>query len=118
MPRHDLEAVLAEVLTHFWPLPHRIHIDWIDLDSVDPALFSEHNTWALCHGTKRALFIGLHPDLRGAPRYVVRYIVFHEVLHLAIPPHRGQVHTRAFNVAERLWSDYIRANHWLQIKAG
>ena len=87
--RHDLDAILAEVLRHFAPLPHRIHVDWVDLDDVDPTLFDERRDWACCFGRRDSLCIGLHPELRGAPRYVISYLIFHEVLHLAIPPHAG-----------------------------
>lgn len=110
---HDLDSILAEVLVHFLPLPHRIHVDWVDLDDVSRKDFDEHRDWACCTGTKKALFIGLHPRLRTAPKYVVRYVVFHEVLHLAIPPHKGQAHPPAFAVAERLWPAYVRACAWL-----
>lgn len=112
--RHDLDAILVDVLGHFEPLPHRIHIDWVDLDEVSCNVFDEQADWACVTGTREATHIGLHPQLMVAPRYVLRYLVFHEVLHLAIPPHRGIAHHRAFNVAERLWPDYRRACEWLR----
>jgi hypothetical protein len=113
MPR-DLVPVLQWALTLFAPLPHRIHICWVDLDEVDPSVFSEAEDWACCYGTKEGLFIGLAPSLSRAPLYVLRYLVAHEVLHLAIPPHRGKAHPRCFRVAERLIPGYLRACRWLE----
>lgn len=110
---HDLDAILVEVLGHFSHLPHRIHVDWVDLDAVDPTLFDEKTDYACCIGKKSGICIGIHPALKRAPRYVVRYLVFHEILHLAIPPHKGVHHPPAFGVAERLWPDYRRSCAYL-----
>jgi hypothetical protein len=113
MPSHDLDAILLDVLKLFAPLPHRIDIRWVDLDDTDTELFDEIRDWACCHGTKAGLFIGIHPTLKRAPRYVLKYIIAHEVLHLAIPPHNGVAHTKAFYVAERLLPGYHKAIAWL-----
>lgn len=112
-PKHDLDAILLEVLGHFASMPHRIRVDWVDLDAVDPIDFDEVSDWACVTNSTLEPCIGLHPSLRSAPRYVVRFLIFHEVLHLAIPPHAGVAHHVAFRVAERLWPDYHRANAWL-----
>lgn len=115
---HDLAAILLDVLKHFAPLPHVIHIDWVDLDEVDPLDFDEQKDWACIKGRKDGMFIGLHPLLKRAPKYVVEYAVFHEVLHLAIPPHAGMAHPPAFGVAERLWPRYHKACEWLDGQKG
>ena len=51
------------------------------------------------------------------PRYVVEYLVFHEMLHVRHPVershHRRVVHSKAFQVAERAFPHYHRAVRWL-----
>lgn len=108
---HDLDAILLEVSTHFAKLP-QIRIDWVDLDEVGPSLFLEHDDYACCTYKNGAYFIGIHPAMKKAPKYVVRYTVFHEVLHVALPPRGRQAHHKAFLVAERLWPDFVRADAW------
>jgi hypothetical protein len=116
-PRHDLDAILLDALGLFAPLPHTIHIAWVDLDAVDTAVFAEHRDWASCTGTREGLFIGIHPMLAIAPRRVVAFVVAHEVLHLAIPPRRGVHHHHDFCVAERLLPGYLPARLWLDAHA-
>lgn len=52
------------------------------------------------------------------PRYVVEYLVFHEMLHARFPVerknHRRVVHSAAFCAAERSFPDYARAARWLR----
>ena len=63
--------------------------------------------------------IRIHPNLDETfvPRYFVRYIVFHEMLHANLgfqrsPGGRTQMHTPEFNRLERLYPDYERAVEW------
>ena len=113
--KHDLDALLLEVLKKFDTLSKRVEISWVDLDSVDKGNFDENNHWAMCLlGHTEVAFVGLHPRLMRAPKYVLRYLIFHEVLHLALPPHKGVCHHKAFRVAEKLCPDYTRANNWLE----
>jgi hypothetical protein len=57
-------------------------------------------------------------DGRRVPRYVVEYLVYHEMLHAQFPVerrnHRRVVHPRAFREAERSFPYYERAVRWLK----
>ncbi|HEY6291481.1 MAG TPA: M48 family peptidase [Terriglobia bacterium] len=57
-------------------------------------------------------------DARRVPRYVVEYLVFHEMLHAQFPVerrnHRRIVHSEAFCEAERRFPHYERAVRWLK----
>jgi len=57
-------------------------------------------------------------DGRRVPRYVVEYLVFHEMLHARFPVehhnHRRVVHSKAFRKAEREFPHYNRAIRWLR----
>jgi hypothetical protein len=111
--RWDLDTVLLEVLQLFSSIGRSVYIDWIDLDQCSTA-FDEHQHWAQCTYSSGVVCVGLHPALRGkAPKYVLTYLAAHEILHVEIPPHLGRVHHRAFNVAERLIPQYLKARKWL-----
>jgi len=62
--------------------------------------------------------IRIHPvlDHPEVPAWFVAFVLFHEMLHVAIPPEAGtkrrRVHTRRFRAAERAHPDYARAMAW------
>jgi hypothetical protein len=63
--------------------------------------------------------VRLHPVLDSAdvPRWMVRYIVFHELLHAVLdrPAHDGHrriIHGPQFRVRERAYPDFARALEW------
>jgi hypothetical protein len=63
--------------------------------------------------------IRIHPALDDArvPRYFVELVVFHEMLHQAVPPVSGRdgrriVHGRDFRLRERAFPGYERARAW------
>jgi len=63
--------------------------------------------------------IRIHPALDDArvPRHFVELVVFHEMLHQAIPPVSGRdgrrmVHGRDFRARERRFPGYERARAW------
>lgn len=57
------------------------------------------------------------PDV---PRYVVEYVMYHEMLHLRFPEERSGsrrcVHTQQFREAEQAFPDYQSANEWIVSK--
>jgi len=62
--------------------------------------------------------IRVHPalDRPDVPRFFVRFVVFHEMLHQAYPPRvvdgRRLTHTPEFRAAEMAYPDYERAIAW------
>lgn len=62
--------------------------------------------------------IRIHPalDRPEVPRFFVRYVVFHEMLHQLFPPRvvggRRLMHTPEFRAAERAYPDFGRAVAW------
>ncbi len=56
-------------------------------------------------------------DRRSVPRYVVESVVYHEMLHAAVPPEvksgRRRIHTPEFRRRERIFADHQRAERWL-----
>ncbi len=57
-------------------------------------------------------------DRRDVPLYVIESIVYHEMLHAAVPPRIGRgrrrLHTPEFRRRERLYPQYERAQRWIE----
>jgi hypothetical protein len=57
-------------------------------------------------------------DSPSVPRYVVEYVVFHEMLHIAHPTKhvngRRYNHTAAFKRDEKKFADYAEAERWIE----
>lgn len=71
---------------------------------------------AYYHDTRTIL---IHPalDRVEVPRYFVELVVYHEMLHQAVPQHRTAsgrrcVHSPEFRAREQLFHDYDRARDW------
>lgn len=109
MPTHDLEAILLEVLKHFPSIRRQVDISWVDLDEVNVEDFDESRDHACIIITDGNTYIGIHPKHKRAPRYVIEYLIFHELLHIEF----GMDHSHLFNVAEHLWPTYTKSNDWL-----
>jgi hypothetical protein len=113
-PRHDLDAILVDALQRFGRLSCRVEVAWVDLDAVDRADFDEHADLAAVVWRDGVACVGVHPRLRRAPRYVLLYLVCHELLHIALG---CEGHPIAFAVAERLLPSYAKACAWLDSRA-
>lgn len=108
---YDLEAVFEELNTRFFHgLMARPRLSWSPtktrriLGHYDPA----HN----------AIIISRIFDHPGMPRYVLEYIVYHEMLHLKHPVKlRGSrrcVHSAEFQAEEKLFPRVAEANAFLK----
>lgn len=65
--------------------------------------------------------VRIHPylDHQNVPRFVVKFIVFHEMLHAALgidemPDGRRAIHPPRFRELEKLHPDYDRATAWIE----
>ncbi|MEI6126590.1 MAG: SprT-like domain-containing protein [Pseudomonadota bacterium] len=63
---------------------------------------------------KNSHIIRIHPllDSSSVPRYYVEYVVYHEMLHAAMPCEARRVHSREFRQREKLFKQYDRAAAW------
>jgi hypothetical protein len=120
---------------------------WFDLEEIRDELNRRHFdgrlaasiTWGQgsaaggarwgCRRRRRSLQLGsytyeddlvrIHPalDRAGVPRYVVAAVVFHELLHAAMPPRvvdgRRRLHPPEFRRREREFPDHARAERWI-----
>jgi hypothetical protein len=105
---HDLDALLLEVLAPF-PAAPPIRISW-----APRAEMADGQHWAQWRKlSTTGHWIGIWDGLQTAPRYVLLYLVRHEVLHVLLPPRRGCAHHKYFRIAERMTHSYLRATKWL-----
>ena len=55
-------------------------------------------------------------DHREVPRFAIEAVMYHEMLHIAIPPVRSRnrriIHSRAFTKAEQAFPDYSKWHKW------
>ncbi len=116
--QHDLGEIAGELLVHeFNPdllAELGLRITWgrrgprksvhsLELGSFDP----------------RTRVVRIHPvlDQPAVPRFFVRYVLFHELLHAVFEPRRrgsgrACIHGADFRHKERAYSDYARAMDW------
>ena len=66
----------------------------------------------------RPVAISRSLDDKKVPAYVVEYVLFHEMLHIAHPTRhvngRRYNHTAAFRRDERRFTHYEAAEHWIE----
>lgn len=117
-PHHDLHALFQMQQQHFGS-PIVAHVRWGRWPSNPPERTIRLGS---CKPVQPPI-IRVHPvlDHPDVPAWFVSFILFHEMLHVAIPPippiqgkKRRQVHTPRFRAAERTHPDYDRCMTWEQ----
>jgi hypothetical protein len=103
---YDLEQVFEDLnFKYFHGLMARPQLGW----SLRPS----RTTLGHYDPSHNAIVLTNLLDTENAPELVVRYILFHEMLHLRYPTeHRGArrcVHTKEFKDAEKLFEEYESA---------
>ena len=107
---HDLESLFAQLNRwHFAGRLHRPRLGWsarpwrTQLGCFDPALDQ--------------IVISTRLDRERMPRYVVEYVLFHEMLHVKHPIRRAscglQAHSAEFRQQEKRFPLYDRARWFL-----
>ncbi len=107
----DLRAIFEELnCKYFYGLMARPQLGW----SVGPS----RTTLGHYDASHHVIVLSSLLDSRSAPELVVKFVMFHEMLHLRFPTqYRGPrrcVHTSEFKEAERRFEDYSRAKAELQ----
>jgi len=108
----DLVAIFEELnLRFFWGLMARPEIGWSQ--SHSRTILGHYDT---AHHT---IILNRALDEERVPRFVVEYVMYHEMLHLRFPEQkRGMrrcVHTAEFKSAEQRFPEYARAQSWLKL---
>ncbi len=112
---YDLQAIFDQLNRRYFDNLCRAQITWGN--GSKSARGQRHITFGTYDKTRR--LIRVHPalDKRTVPEYFVRYIVFHEMLHAAVPvaaspSGRRLFHSRAFRQREREFEDLERAQKY------
>lgn len=76
-------------------------------------------SFGLYHAPLKLIKIHRKLDSTFVPRYVVAFIIYHEMLHHLYPPFidaggRCRIHHAAFKIKESQFKDYDRAQQWLK----
>jgi hypothetical protein len=108
---YDLRSVFEELnIKYFHGLMAQPQLGW----SVKPS----RTTLGHYDPSHNVIVLTSLLDSREAPELLVKFIMFHEMLHLRYPTeHRGSrrcVHTKEFKEAERTFQDYDRAKSELK----
>jgi hypothetical protein len=116
---HDLDVLRAGILTS------ELAADFPDKDRWPLVTWGRRTPSRTRHSLRLGSFDAddgiarLHPvlDQVAVPRWFVRYVLFHELLHAVLPPRRGRGsrwihHSAAFRKREHAYSDYRAALAW------
>lgn len=110
-----LTKILEEVVSEFFDFaPDEVTIGW----SPAPAVCLPRKSIKLGSYNADLKAILIHPALNqlGVPRYVVQWIVYHEILHHVFRRDLGKkdapMHSSKFNRREQLFPDCLRAQRW------
>lgn len=114
--RHfDLKALYATVNAHFFNNAVQAHITWGRMPTRRVRRSIRFGSYNHEHR-----LIRIHPllDQEFVPQYIVRYIVFHEMLHAMLgveesPNGRRRLHPPRFRKMEQAYPDYERAAAWI-----
>ncbi len=112
----DLGEIRDQINQQYFAGRLQVHITW------GPRRQTRRRQRSLRLGTYRAedRLVRLHRclDRPGVPRFVVESVVYHEMLHAAVPPRPGRlrrnVHSGEFRRRERLFSDHEAAQKWIR----
>lgn len=111
---HNLEELFDEVNVEMFETTVDAGITWGRIPAA-----TKRRSIRLGSYTEEDHLIRIHPylDQDFVPRYFVRYIVFHEMLHAHVgiettPSGRRRIHSPRFNRLERKYPDFARATAW------
>lgn len=112
---YDLDEMFDSL--NFWYFGGRLPkptITWSPRDSYH--ILGHHDS------THDTISVSRSLDSKSVPRFVVEYVLFHEMLHVAHPTvhHNGRRynHTPAFRRDERRFAHYHAAEKWIEYNVG
>ena len=112
---YDLDEMFA--LLNFWYFGGRLErptLTWSPRKSYH--ILGHHDS------THDTISVSRSLDSRNVPRFVVEFVLFHEMLHIAHPAQhlngRRYHHTAAFRRDERRFSRFDEAERWIEMNVG
>ncbi len=120
----DLRALRDEINHRYFDNQLSVHITWGRAITRRRRHRSCGFSVRLGTYTENDQLVRIHRclDSGKVPRYVVEAVVYHEMLHAAVPPvvknGRRQVHTSEFRRRERLFRHHLKAERWIDRNLG
>ncbi len=119
---HDLGSIFAEVeRDHFPGAVGGVGITW-GRGATSGARRRRSIRLGTYSHDERVIRVHPHLDQSWVPRFFVRFIVFHEMLHHVEPPRvtaaRTEFHTPSFRARERAYPEYARSIAWEKANLG
>ncbi len=114
--RHfDLQPIFDEVNAAHFDNTITAHLTWGKMPTVRRRRSIRFGSYTAAHQ-----LIRIHPllDQEFVPRYFIRYILYHEMLHAHLgidetPTGRRSIHPPRFKKLEKAYPDYERAKAWM-----
>jgi len=117
---HDLEEILARVKARYFAGRGEVDVGWGKAPSTRRRRRSRGGTRSRALATysfdDRSIRVSQVLDSARVPRYVLEWVVYHEMLHHVLPIEeregRRRYHTRSFKALERAFEGYEKAVAW------
>jgi hypothetical protein len=110
---HDLESIFESINAGYFNGKVACHITW---GARRPRRTARRRTLGSFSRDTNTITISPMLDRKGVPRYVVEFVVYHEMLHafLGVDEKNGRrsVHSRDFRRREKLFKEYEKAIAW------
>lgn len=112
---HDLEEIYKRLNQEYFDNKIDVAITWYG--KHDKRNYSRV-TFGLYHHLLRLIKINRILDIPQVPDYMVSFVVYHEMLHVACPSYVDEkgfnrIHSKEFKERETLFRDYYKATLWI-----
>lgn len=113
---YDLQALYDQVNQEYFDNQVNVAITWY-------GKHSQRNysrvTFGLYHHLLRLIKINRILDVAHVPEYLVAFVIYHEMLHVACPSYVDEkginrIHSKEFREREVLFRDYYKAKKWIE----
>jgi hypothetical protein len=110
---YDLRGIFDSINSHFFNGTVDAVLKW-----GSPGSLSSYQTSRLCSNGQKVHMIVIagtydHPKV---PRFAIEAVMYHEMLHIVIPPRQGNgrkvIHGADFRKAERAYPEFDKWMHW------
>lgn len=117
---YDLAQLFTELNEEYFDKRLQLLITWF----IQPkAKVRSKVNLGLYQDTLRLIKINSILDSREVPRVVLKFVVYHEMLHAVSPPYvdeqgTNRIHSKEFKLLERRFKQYEEAKQWIRTHRG
>lgn len=112
---YNLKDMLEELNSHYFSGELNLNITWFESQQSPN---QQQINLGLYHDSLRLIKINRLMDSLDFPDYVVKFVIYHEMLHHVCPAYVNKkgiqsIHNPAFKQREKQFKDYLQAKHWI-----